>query len=91
MNLWQNKTFITIIAAVCAVSGVVILFSVLYPILSYETKTASSSVSQPDYTKASNWFVGGKESNDFVSLKISFYTLSIPKLKIENATVAFQN
>ncbi len=41
-----------------------------------------------DYTKASNWFVGGAPKDSFVSSNISFYTVSIPRLKIENATVA---
>lgn len=41
-----------------------------------------------DYTKASNWFVGEEGSVNFEESKISYYTLSVPKLKIEDATVA---
>ena len=41
-----------------------------------------------DYTQASNWFVGGAPSSDFTKSKIEYYTISIPKLKIDKATVA---
>lgn len=52
---------------------------------SVEGSTTSASV---DYTQASNWFVGGAKSEDFSVSKVSFYTISVPKLKIDNATVA---
>lgn len=51
-------------------------------------KTPVVVAQDKDYTKASNWFEGGAESQAFSASKISFYTLSIPKLKIQNATVA---
>lgn len=38
-------------------------------------------------TKASNWFVGAPEFPDTSFSKIRYYNLSIPKLKIEGATV----
>jgi sortase A len=41
-----------------------------------------------DYTQASNWFPDGAAKTDFNSSNIEYYTISIPKLKIENATVA---
>lgn len=41
-----------------------------------------------DYTKASNWFIGTLEEDNFKAPNIRFYTLSIPKLKIKNATVS---
>lgn len=41
-----------------------------------------------DNTKASNWFTGGASQEDFSAEKISYYTISIPKLGIESATVA---
>src|SRR3990167_8668993 len=41
-----------------------------------------------DYTQASNWFVGGATKEDFVSSKIEYYTIGIPKLKIDKAAVA---
>lgn len=49
------------------------------------SKNASDST---DYTKASNWFVGGAPQSEFTNSKVSYYTLSIPKLKIDDATVA---
>ena len=85
------------------ISGIVILISTLYPILSYEweasqkypilisplveEKTASFKFSKKDYTKLSNWF--NEEGNrDFISQKVKYFTISIPKLEIENATVS---
>ena len=47
--------------------------------------TSSQSV---DYTQASNWFTGGASKKDFFTSKVDYYTITIPKLKIENATVA---
>ena len=41
-----------------------------------------------DSTMASTWFVGGATSNDFSASKVGYYTISIPKLKIDKATVA---
>ncbi len=42
-----------------------------------------------DYTQASNWFQGGNVTkSDFISSKIEYYTITIPKLKIDSATVA---
>lgn len=41
-----------------------------------------------DYTKASNWFTGGATSTDFTSTKVKYYTISIPKVNIRDATVA---
>jgi sortase A len=96
-----NKIILKISALVSAISGIVIITSTIYPIASYEAfskekyPTLLSPVAEKekprlenyDYTKASNWFVGS-EKNDFVATKVSFYTISIPKLKIENATVA---
>ena len=93
-----------ILAIVWAISGAVILLGVLWPILSYKSKDIKSKkeilLNPPpgdkrveesenlDYTKASNWFYGGADKEDFYSSKISFYNISIPKLKIENAIVA---
>lgn len=100
----RHKVFLRVSSLVMAVSGLVILFSVIWPIVSYQEKsplksgnfvspvidekTESLAAEAVDYTKASNWFVGGAESADFIASNISYYTLSIPKLKIENATVA---
>ncbi len=41
-----------------------------------------------DYTQASTWFPGGAKKEDFASAKVEYYTISIPRLKIDKATVA---
>ncbi len=43
---------------------------------------------QADYTQASSWFVGGASKEDFAYSKVEHYTISIPKLKINDAQVA---
>lgn len=89
----NQKLILRIAAVVSGISGAVILAGVLYPIISYKSpvikeKVKSTQTESLDYTKASNWFIGGAKKDAFVSQKVSFYTVSIPKLKIENATVA---
>lgn len=90
-------------AWVMALSGIVILFATLFPLASYEwesakrypilisslvdTETASFKLGKKDFRKASNWFEG-VDKTEFVSEKVKYFTLSVPKLKIENATVA---
>jgi sortase A len=49
--------------------------------------TSTDSTTANDFTRASNWFVGGAKSSDFNVSKIQHFTISIPALKIENATV----
>lgn len=100
----SKKLFFKIVASIWAISGLTILAAVFWPIVSYQSPQDQSQVSglvEPipsqkplivnedlDYTKASNWFAGGASREDFYAAKVSYYTLSIPKLKIENATVA---
>lgn len=40
-----------------------------------------------DFTRASNWFVGGAKPSDFNSSKVEHFTISIPALRIDHATV----
>lgn len=108
----NQKTILRIAAAISAVSGIVILVGVIYPIVSFDstygknfsqmvsplsenpvsnTNVAGASVgnsNSKDYTQASSWFVGGAKSSDFVASKVQYFTISIPKLKIQNSTVA---
>lgn len=99
----RQKTILRFAALIAGISGFIILFTVLYPIISYKTPgvlSDTSSLISPivekkkptseavDYTLASNWFVGGAKHEDFSASKVGFYTISVPKLKIENATVA---
>jgi sortase A len=49
---------------------------------------AATDALNVDYTQASNWFPGGATKEDFSSSKVDYYTVSIPKLKIDHASVA---
>lgn len=49
---------------------------------------SATSTQEVDYTQASNWFPGAAKSEDFAASKVEYYTLSIPKLKIDKAIVA---
>jgi len=54
-----------------------------------EKNLAVIEKSGDDLTLASNWFEGGAKKEDFTELgNIDYYTLSIPKFKIENAKVS---
>lgn len=98
----NQKLILRVAALISGISGVIILVGVFYPIVSYNNYSFGRTqnlispliekkevvVTEVDYTQASNWFVGGAEKNDFVSQNVEYYTISIPKLRIENATVA---
>ena len=98
----NQKLILRISAIISGLSGLVILAGVLYPIVSYDSKfsanydslispiseTKGVTIEEVDYTRASNWFVGGAKKEDFSASKVEYYTISIPRLKIENATVA---
>lgn len=99
----RNRLLIKLCAFVMLFSGLVILFSTVFPILSYDWEAAqkypillSSLVDEEtgdlkfgseDSTKLSTWFED-KKQGDFITQKIKYYTLSIPKLRIDSATVA---
>lgn len=91
INVKQN-IFLKVIAIIWAISGIVILTGVIWPIVSYQTfsKGSDQDLLNPtvDLTKASNWFVGGESSDVFNQSKVSYYNLSVPKLKIKDAIVA---
>jgi sortase A len=88
----KKNIFLKVIAIIWAISGIVILAGVIWPIISYQTfsKESDQDLLNPvvDLTKASNWFVGGEESSAFSQSKVSYYNLSISKLKIKDAVVA---
>lgn len=97
-----SKRLIRVCSTIIGTSGLVILFSALYPIVSYEwesgqkypvllspvVKEEGLILNDFDDTQASNWFPEAASNEVFFSSKVSYYTLSVPKLKIENATVA---
>jgi len=84
-------------------SGLLLLFSAVFPIIQFqlEYSTKFNQILNPlstqfynrdaDYTQLSNWFVTDSESVSSPSLTSSFstYYLSIPKLKIDQASVIF--
>ena len=94
----MNKTLKRILAAINFISGSTILFSVIFPIISYELTAPpilispivekDSFNSKAATTKASTWFEGGAKKEDFVAPEVKYYTMSIPKLGIDGATVA---
>lgn len=99
----SQKFILRMAALISGISGLIILVGVFYPIISYSNNYSGNLtsslispiiekketvVSEIDYTQASNWFVGGAEKNDFVSQSVEYYTINIPKLRIENALVA---
>lgn len=91
-------------ALVSGISGLTILISSVWPIIEYQLtdarayKTLLSPLAierdvkygseKSDYTKASNWFPEATTDRPVVNSKVDFYTVSIPKLKIENAVVS---
>lgn len=62
--------------------------TLISPVVESQEDSLGSSLEASDFTKASNWFPGAKKPEDFEVSNVSFYTISIPKLRIENATVA---
>lgn len=97
------KIIARIVSVVCLISGIVLLASVLLPIALYEIESREKfpALISPmsteglrvlgqatlDSTHASNWFIGGAEEAEFNTSNVTFYTISIPQLGIENATV----
>lgn len=98
----KKKNLLRTVGLLAATSGIVILLSIFFPIASHLTTanqkyptllsplvdTETQEASVLDYTKASNWFSDEEPKVDFGSSGVGFFTISIPKLKIENATVA---
>lgn len=98
----NKRKIIKFAALVSGISGLIILISSVWPIIQYQLTdarayttllsplvidTQTENGKKVDYTKASNWFPNASESKDFQNSKVSFYTVSIPKLKIDNAVV----
>lgn len=67
-------------------------YSIISPVSETTQKVqgviSNSATSKIDDTRASNWFTGGATSQDFVSSNVNYYTITIPRLKIDNAPVA---
>jgi sortase A len=96
MKLNIRKT----VALLLFLMGFAILIYAFFPIASYMSvskqnfpdlisplQEGDKGRKHTDYTKASNWFVGSDEA-EFGASEINYYTISIPELGIESATVA---
>lgn len=82
-NSVYGKNFSEMISPLSESSG-----SMLSSLQNKNDKKSLQSESDPrDLTHASNWFVGGARSTEFTSPRVQFFTISIPKLRITNATV----
>ncbi len=47
----------------------------------------SNTNDNTDYTKASSWFTGGVGVEDFTQSKVIHYTITVPRIRIDSATV----
>ena len=96
----KKKRLFQVVAVLFGLIGVLILGATLYPLVSYELISREkfpslisplaedkSNEAQYDYTKASNWFIGGEKQADYSPPKVAYYNLTIPALRIEDATV----
>lgn len=88
---------------ISGISGFIILVASIWPIIEYQLTNArayrtllsplaiesmiDNNGKKVDFTKASNWFPNLSSQSD-VKSKVSFYTVTIPKLKIDNAIVS---
>lgn len=100
----NKRKVIKLAAVISGISGLTILISSIWPIIEYQLtdarayttllsplvleKDETEKSKNTDFTKASAWFPGATKDKKFNDSKVSFYTISIPKLKIENASVA---
>jgi sortase A len=99
----KNKIKIKkLIPLLSGLAGVAMIFSVVYPMVSYEifgnrkfiTFLSPIPEGEPllaDLSQASNWFdndPNNDKNSSFNEASVSYYTLSIPKLGITSATVA---
>ncbi len=100
----MNKVLLRVVSVALGIFGLAVLVAIVVPLINYQRisslkyprilspipdkGSSQSSGEEEDLTKASNWFVGGAKSEVFSSSSVSFYTISIPKLKIDSASVA---
>ncbi|AKM83013.1 hypothetical protein A2422_03490 [Candidatus Woesebacteria bacterium RIFOXYC1_FULL_31_51] len=100
----RKRKIIKISSLICGISGLIILIASVWPIVEYQLTKArtyatllspliiqdktNNKQENKDFTKASNWFPEASGNKDFNPSKVAFYTISIPKLKIENAVVS---
>lgn len=96
---FKNNSFWPYLSLTCLLVGMFFLVSVFYPILNYELKSQrfapqlispvevlGDSTTVIDYSRPSSWFPTAPSLSPLPS-KITHYTLSIPRLKIDQAVV----
>ncbi len=99
----NRRKVVKLASLISGLSGLTILVSSVWPIVEYQLTEARSytTLLSPlvitkedqvqktgDLTKASNWFPDAPKNDQFEKSKVDFYTISIPKLKIDNAIVS---
>lgn len=100
----NRKKVIKTAALISGISGLTILVSSVWPIIEYQltdarayttllsplaiNENAKDGNKKTDFTKASNWFPDANKNKPMIDSKVTFYTISIPKLKIDRAVVA---
>lgn len=100
----NKRKLIKFSALISGLSGLVILISSVWPIIEYQLTNSrnfttllsplslqdklDNNSQNSDLTKASNWFPEAASNDDFDVSKVSFYTISIPKLKIKDAVIS---
>lgn len=96
----KKKLISKILGGISAFFGLSIIVYILFPIVSFRVSGETRfheylspvpegevmAASEVDYTKASNWFDVPEPA--FEASKVRYYSLSIPKLGIKDATVA---
>ncbi len=92
----KNKLIFRLISLGLFISGIGVLVYIFAPIVSHELdpSIAFRSFLSPipessylDMTKASNWFPDVSHDENFLENNTQSYSLSVPKLKIDNAVV----
>jgi sortase A len=92
----NRKKIVKFAALVSGLSGLTILVATVWPIIEYQLTDAKAYTTllsplvqeKSDFTKASNWFPEAEKDVKPVESKVSFYTVTIPKLRIQDARVA---
>ncbi|MEK7100374.1 MAG: sortase [Patescibacteria group bacterium] len=92
----NRKKIIKTAALISGISGLIILIASVWPIIEYQLTDARAYTTllsplteeKRDFTKASSWFPDATNIKPVVDSKVSFYTVTIPKLKIQDARVA---
>ena len=95
------RQYLRLTSGLFLLTGISIILYVIFPIISWQIYFRSAFASQnilmpiphavdpTDYTKAENWFQNFKPNSDTENqVGITSYSISIPKLLIENAVVS---